>query len=163
MPLSSPRNGKRDRANRELEDIWRRGLSTREFKQSCLKRVPAPCTGFMRQENRPSAAYKYQPCAFPAILRQLSAQSRHAIAHFSMLPMFSQLSAHASQISTQTREICSLKLEPLNMNLMRSGIFRRNLSLGVNARARRAHRPIPGNKSLPSANRSDGSYCTVNA
>jgi hypothetical protein len=61
------------------------------------------------------AAYKYQLSALPTMLRQLSAQSRHAIAHSSMSPIFSQLSAHASQISQQTRQICSLNLELLKM------------------------------------------------
>jgi hypothetical protein len=51
----------------------------------------------------------------PAILRQLSAQSRQASAHSSMSSSFSQLSAQASQISAQTLQICWLKGESLSM------------------------------------------------
>jgi hypothetical protein len=66
----------------------------------------------------PSTAFpvadKYQFSALPLMFRQLSAQSRHANAHSSMSPIFSQLSAHASQMSQQTRQICSLNVELLN-------------------------------------------------
>jgi hypothetical protein len=48
------------------------------------------------------------------MFRQFSAQSRHAIAHSSMSPIFSQLSAHASQMSQQMRQIGSLNVELLN-------------------------------------------------
>jgi hypothetical protein len=60
------------------------------------------------------AAIKYQFPALALMFRQLSAQSRHAIAHSSISPIFSQLSAHASQMSQQTRQICSLNMELLN-------------------------------------------------
>jgi hypothetical protein len=127
---------------------WPRGLRTGEFRQSCLKRVADPCTGFMRGEKVPRQLININHTHFP----QLSAQSRHAIGHSSMSPMFSQLSAHASQISTQTREICSLKLEPLNMKFDEVWHISAQFIIRRKCLARHARRPIPGNKSLRSAN-----------
>jgi hypothetical protein len=82
------------------------------FEEASRKRTSG--TGKIVFLTASPAAIKYQFSALALIVRQLSAQSRHAIAHSSMSPIFSQLSAHASQMSQQTRQICSINVELLN-------------------------------------------------
>lgn len=94
--------------------LWRDGLRSLRLAGSRASNPPHSPPS-RRRQSRDDRSKKGVWLDHAAILRQLSAQARHACTHSCMSPTSSQLLAHSSQISAHSLQRCLACSEFISM------------------------------------------------